>query len=247
VAAAELARLPVDVIVTYGTPPTAAAKRATTTIPIVMIGIGNPLRAGFVKSLARPGGNITGNTLLGPDIVAKRLQIFKEAIPSVSRVALLWNPNNASNVLNVDQIKVAAPALGMTFISVPIREAKEFDSALVAMLKQHPDMVMVTADPLQQRNMDRIIEFLAAKRLPAMFQLKKNVLAGGLMSYGPTLPRLFRHAAGYVHKILQGAKPADLPVEQPTKFELVVNLKTAKSIGLKLSEAFLLRADQVID
>jgi len=246
-AAAELARLPVNVIVTYGTPPTAAAKRATTKIPIVMIGIGNPLRAGFVESLARPGGNITGNTLLGPDMVAKRLQIFKEAIPTVSRVALLWNPNNASNVLNVDQIKVAAPALGMTYISVPIREAKEFDGALATMMKQRPDMVLVTADPLQQRNMDRIAQFLETERLPAMFQLKNNVLAGGLMSYGPTLPHLFRQAAGYVHKILRGARPADLPVEQPTKFELVVNLKTARALGLKIPESFLLRADQVID
>jgi putative ABC transport system substrate-binding protein len=246
-AAAELVRRPVDVIATYGTPPTVAAKRATTTIPIVMIGIGDPVRAGLAQSLAHPGGNITGNTILGPEVVAKRLQLFKEAIPSVWRVALLWNPDNASNLLNVEEIRVAAPALGMTFISVPVRSSEEFDSAFAAMMRERPDMLLVTADPLQQLHIGRIINFLATNPLPGMFQVRENVVAGGLMSYGASLPDLFRRGAGYVHRILQGTKAADLPVEQPTKFELVINLKTAKALGLAIPESFLLRADELIE
>jgi putative ABC transport system substrate-binding protein len=246
-AAAELVSRPVDVIATYGTPSTVAAKRATTTIPIVMIGIGDPVRAGLAQSLAHPIGNITGNTILGPDVVAKRLQLFKEAVPAVSRVALLWNPDNASNQHNFEEIRVAAPALGMAFISVPVRSAAEFDTAFATITRERPDGLLATAEPLQQLHVGRIINFLAISRLPGMFQVRENVVAGGLMSYGASLPDLFRRGAGYVHRILQGTKPADLPVEQPTKFELVINLKTAKALGLAISEAFLLRADELIE
>ena len=246
-AAAELVRLPVDVIATYGTPPTVAAMRSTTTIPIVMIGPGDPVRAGLVQSLAHPGANVTGNTILGPAVVAKRLQLFKEAVPALSRVALLWNPDNASNVLNIEEIQVAAPALGIAFISIPLRGSHEFYSVFAAIMRERPDGLLITADPVQQLHIGQIIDFLATNRLPAMFQVKENVLAGGLMSYGASVPDLFRDGARYVHRILQGSKPADLPVEQPTKFELVINVKTAKALGLAIPESFLLRADELIE
>ena len=246
-AAAELVRLPVDVIATFGTPPTVAAMRSTTTIPIVMIGIGDPVRAGLAKSLAHPGGNVTGNTILGAAVVAKRLQLFKEAVPTVSRVALLWNPDNASNVLNVEEVKAAAPALGMTFIPVALRSSNEFYSAFSAIMRERPDGLLITADPIQQLHIGQIIDFLATNRLPAMFQVRENVVAGGLMSYGASVPDLFRGGARYVHRILQGSSPVDLPVELPTKFELVINVKTAKALGLAIPESFLLRADELIE
>jgi putative tryptophan/tyrosine transport system substrate-binding protein len=246
-AAAALVRLPVDVIATYGTPASFAAKQATTTIPIVMISIGDPVRAGLVPSLARPGGNITGNTILGPDVGAKRLQILKEAIPTVSRVAFLWNPDNASNVLQFEEIRAAAPTLGVTVISVSVSPRTEFETAFAAMMKERPDAFAMTGEPFHQTHIAWIMDFVAKNRLPAVYQLSENVRAGGLMSYGASQPDLFRRAAGYVHKILQGTKPADLPVEQPVKFELAVNLKTAKALGLTIPESFLLRADEVIE
>jgi putative ABC transport system substrate-binding protein len=246
-AATDLARLPVDVIATYGTPPSIAAKAATTTIPIVMIGVGEVVRTGLVQSLAHPGGNITGNTILGPEVQPKRLQLFKEAIPAVSHVALLWNPDNSSSRLNFEEVRAAAAILGMTFTAVSVRRADELDSALAAMLRERPDALLVTADPLHQLHVGQVINFLANERLPGLFQLRENVVAGGLMSYGSSLPDLFRRGAGYVHKILQGTKPSDLPVEQPVKFELVLNLKTAKALGLTIPESFLLRADEVIE
>jgi putative ABC transport system substrate-binding protein len=246
-AAAELVRLPVDVIATYGTPPTIAAMRATTTIPIVMIGIGDALRAGVAQSLAQPGGNVTGNTILGAAVVGKRLQLFKEAVPRVSRVALLWNPDNASSVPMFEDVKVAAAALGVTLISVALHSSNEFYSAFTAITRERPDGLMVTGDPVSQLHIGQIIDFLATNRLPAMFFLRENVVAGGLMSYGASLPDLFRRGASYVQRILQGMRPADLPVEQPTKFELVVNVKTAKALGLAIPESFLLRADELIE
>jgi putative tryptophan/tyrosine transport system substrate-binding protein len=246
-AATDLAHRPVDVIATYGTPTSIAAKAATTTIPIVMIGVGDPVGTGLVQSIAHPGGNITGNTLLVPEVQPKRLQLFKEAVPALSRVALLWNPDNASNRLVAEEIRAAAPTLGMTFTVVPVRRADELDGALAAMMRERPDGLMVTGDPLHQVHLGRIINFLVNNRLPSLFLLRENVVAGGLMSYGASLPDLFRRGAGYVHKILQGARPADLPVEQPTKFDLIVNLKTAKALGLTIPESFLLLADEVIE
>jgi putative tryptophan/tyrosine transport system substrate-binding protein len=246
-AAAALVRRPVDVIATYATPASFAAKQATTTIPIIMISIGDPVRAGLVPSLARPGGNITGNTILGPDVGAKRLQILKEAIPTISRVAFLWNPDNASNVLQFREVQAAAPTLGMTVISVSVSPRIEFETAFAAMMKERPDAVAMTAEPFHQTHIAWIMDFMARNRLPAAYQLSETVRAGGLMSYGASQPDLFRRAAGYVHKILQGTKPADLPVELATKFDLAVNLKTAKALGLELTPTFIARADEVIE
>src|SRR5215831_1297949 len=199
-AATDLARRPVDIIATYGTPPSIAAKAATTTIPIVMIGVGDVVRTGLVQGLAHPGGNITGNTILGPEVQSKKLQLFKEAVPSVSRVAFLWNPDNASTRLSVEEIRAAAPTLGMTFIAVSVHRADELDGALTAMMREHPDGLMVSGDPLHQLHVRRIINFLANNRLPGLFQLRENVVAGGLMSYAASLPDLFRRGAGYVHR-----------------------------------------------
>jgi len=249
-AAAQLVHRPVDVIATYATPASLAAKQATTTIPIVMISVGDPVGAGLVPGIARPGGNITGNTNLGPDVGAKRLQILKEAISTVSRVAFLWNPDNASNVLQFQEVQAAAPTLGVTVISVSVSVSPriEFETAFAAMMKERPDALAMTAEPFHQTHIAWIVDFMAKNRLPAVYPLSENVRAGGLMSYGPSQPDLFRRAAGYVHKILQGTKPADLPVEQPTKFELVVNLRTAKALGLIVPESFLLqRATEVIE
>jgi len=246
-AATELAKLPVDVIVTLDSQATQAAKQATTTIPIVMAGIGDPVRAGFVTSLAHPGGNITGNTILGPEVAAKRLQLFKLAVPTISRVAFLWSPDNPSQTTYPDEWKAAARALGVEMLLVAVRSFDEFDSAFAAMMRERPDAFTMTADYLHQLHIGWIIDFLARNSLPGMYQVRENAIAGGLMSYGASLPDLVRRAAGYVHKILQGTRPADLPVEQPTKFDLIVNLKTAKALGLTIPEPFLLLADEVIE
>jgi len=246
-AATDLARRPVDVIATYGTAPSIAAKAATTTIPTVMIAVGDVVRTGLVQGLAHPGGNITGNTLLGPEVQPKRLQLFKEAVPALSRVALLWNPDNASSRLTAEEIRAAAATLGHDVHGCAGAHADELDGALAAMMRERPDGLMATGDPVHQLHVGRIIGFLANNRLPGVFYYRENVVAGGLMSYGASLPDLFRRAAGYVHKILQGTRPADLPVEQPTKFELVVNLRTAKVLGLTIPEPFLLLADEIIE
>ena len=238
---------PVDLIATFGTPPTQAAKAATTTIPIVMIGVGDPVGAGLVASLARPGGNITGNTVLSPDLGGKRLQILREAIASVSCVAYLANPDNASTVTTLAEMKVAAASAGMTVIGVEVGSGTDFDDAFTAMLRAHPDALLVSNDPLHQLHIDWIIAFLAQHRLPGMFQAKENVAAGGLMAYGASVPDLFRRAAAYVHRILEGAKPADLPVELPTKFDLAINLRTARALGLDLPPLMIARADEVIE
>jgi ABC-type uncharacterized transport system substrate-binding protein len=245
--AAELVRRPVDLIATFGTPPTHAAKQATTTIPIVMIGIGDPVGAGLVSSLARPGGNITGNTILGPDVAGKRLQLLKEVIPSLSRVAFLWNPDNASHPAQLAELQAAVQTLGLTLIPVAVGRSDEFDNAFAAMITERPDAFLMTNDPFHQLSIGTIIDFLANNHLPGMFLTREVVVAGGFLSYGANLPDLFRRGAEYVHKILKGTKPADLPVEEPVKFELVVNLKTAKAIGLSIPESFLLRADEVIE
>lgn len=244
--ATELARLPVDVIVVRGTPAAHAAKQATATIPIVAISVGDPVRSGLVASLARPGGNITGNSFLGPDIGPKRLQLLKELIPTVSRVAYLWNPDNASTTSQLQVLQLAAPNLGMKVLSVPLRNAADFDGVFAAMIKEHPQALLTTDDPLHQSLRGRTIDFLIKYRLPGIFVTRENVLAGGLMSYGAKVPELLRGGALYVHKILQGAKPAELPVEQPTTFELAINLKTAKALGITVPSTFLARADQVI-
>ena len=245
--AVELVHRPVDLIATFGTPPTLAAKQATTTIPIVMMGVGDPVGSGLVSSLARPGGNITGNTILGPEVAGKRLQLLKEVIPSLSRVVFLWNPDNASHPAQLAELRVAVEALGIKLLPVPVRSSDEFDNAFAAMMRERPDAFLMTNDPFHQLSIGRIIDFLANNRLPGMFVTREVTVAGGLLSYGASLPDLFRRGAVYVHKILQGTKPADLPIEQPVKFVLVVNLKTAKAMGLSIPESFLLRADETIE
>jgi putative ABC transport system substrate-binding protein len=245
--AAELVRRPVDLIATYGTPATYAAKEATATIPIVMIGVGDPVRAGLVASLARPGGNVTGNTVLSPDLGPKRLQILREVIANVRRVVYLANPDNASNMAALAETKIAASEAGTVLIPVEVRTVGDFDPAFAAIMRERPDAILVSNDPFHQLHIGRIIEFLAKNRLPAMFQSKESVTVGGFIGYGPNLPDLFRRAAGYVHRILQGTNPADLPVELPTKFDLAVNLKTAKALGLELTPTFIARADEVIE
>ena len=245
--AAELVRRPVDLIATFGTPPTRAAKDATTAIPIVMIAVGDPVGAGLISSLARPGGNITGNTILGPDVAGKRLQLIKEVVPSTARVAFLWNPDNASHPAHLAELQATVQSLGMTLLPVAVRSSDGFDNAFAAMIEERPDAFLMTNDPYHQLSIGTIIDFLINNRLPAMFLTREVVAAGGLLSYGASLPDLFQRAASYVQKILQGTKPADLPIEQPVKFELVVNLKTAKAIGLTVPESFLLRADEVIE
>jgi putative ABC transport system substrate-binding protein len=246
-AAAELAALPLDAIVTYGTPPSRAAKAATSTIPIVMIAIGDPVRAGLVQSLAKPGGNVTGNTILSPDLAPKRLQLVKEIIPTAQRVTLLWNPDNVSNAVILEQMRAAAPSVGLAFSAVEARSSADLDTAFAILAREKPDAVLLTSDPLHHAHKQRIIDFLNQNRLPGMFQTRDDAAAGGLMSYGAIFAEMFWQGAFFVQKILQGVKPADIPVQTPHRFELIVNLKTAKAIGITISEAVLLRADQVIE
>lgn len=246
-AATELAQLPVDVIMTYGTPASRAAKAATSTIPIVMIAIGDPVRAGLVQSIAHPSGNITGNTILSPDLGPKRLQLIKEIVPTARRVALLWNPDNASNTLIFEQLRDAAPALGFSFTGIEARSVGDFDNAYATLLRERPDALLTTSDPVHYSNVQHTIAFLTQNRLPAMFQTRADVEAGGLMSYGANFAALFAQGAFFVDKILHGIKPADIPVQTPQRFELVINLKTAHAIGVKISEDVLLRTDAVIE
>ena len=246
-AARELASLPVNILVVYGSSATRAARQATSTIPIVMIGIGDPVRARFVTNLARPGGNVTGTTSLGPELIGKRIEILKECVPGLARVAFLWNPDNDSNLAFLEELIIAVPALGLQLISVPMRTSEEYEGAFAAMMQRQPNAFVTQNDPLILQHIGQIIDFVAEHRLPAMYQAKENVEAGGLMAYGATLSDLFTRSAWYVHRILQGAKPADLPVEQPTKFELSINLKTAKALGIEVPPTLLARADEVID
>jgi putative ABC transport system substrate-binding protein len=244
--ATDLVRLKVDVLVTSGTAATQAAMQATTTIPIVMVGTGDPLRSGLVASLARPGGNVTGLTQLGAEVAGKRLQILKDTVPNVSRVAFLWSRANASHIPYLNDLQAAARGLRLTLQSVEVQELHEFESVFAGMMRERPDALIVTADATHQRRQAWIVDFAAKRRLPTMYQLKEYVEAGGLMSYGTSIADHYRRAATYVDKVLKGAKPADLPVEQPTKFELVINLKTAKALGLTIPQTILHQADQVI-
>ena len=246
--AAELVRLQPNVIVTAGTPGALAAMQATKTIPIVMASSGDPVGAGLVTSLARPGGHVTGFTIVGPQIEGKRLDLLKEAVPELSRVAVLWNPSNPALVSYFDTIENAGRTLRISLDPVAeVRRADELDNAFFAIASARPRALLVVADRFLLAHRKRIVEFAAAKRLPGMFPYREYVEAGGLMSYAPSNIELFRGAATYVDKILKGAKPGDLPVQEPTKLELIVNLKTSKAIGLTVPESFLLRADELIE
>jgi putative tryptophan/tyrosine transport system substrate-binding protein len=244
--AAELVQLPVDIIVASGSPGTQAAQQATSTIPIVMASVGDPVGSGFVASLAQPGGNITGLSVLGAGLSTKRLELLHEIVPTLSRLAVLWNPANPNQRAHVDALQVGVRALGVALQSVEVRTPDEFDSAFTALTRERPDALYLTADSMHQRYIERIIAFAATSGLPAMYQVPGNVRAGGLMAYGASVPALFRRAAYYVDKVLKGAKPGDLPVEQPTKFELIINLKAAKALGLTIPPSLLLQADEVI-
>jgi putative tryptophan/tyrosine transport system substrate-binding protein len=246
-AAKELASIPVDVIVAFGTVATQAAQAATQTIPIVMVAVGNPVREGLVASLAHPGRNVTGTSLLSPEVAPKRLQLLKQVIPSAARVAALFNPNNASNIIFRDEIETAARDLGISLVQVEASTVADLDTNLRGILSQRLDALMATGDPFLIFQMRKIIDFLESNRIPGIFVVREYVLAGGLMSYGASIPDLFRRSATYVHKILQGTKPSDLPVEQPTKFDLVLNLKTAKTLGLTFPQTLLATADEIVE
>jgi putative tryptophan/tyrosine transport system substrate-binding protein len=246
-AAKELASIPVDVIVANGSPSSQAAQAATRTIPIVMVSVGDPVRAGLVASLARPGGNVTGPSALGPDLAPKRLQLLQQVIPSLLRVALLFNPNNASNIITRDEIETAARDLGVNLIRVEASSVPDLDTNLRGMLSQRPDALMTTADAFLLSQIPKIIDFLENNRIPGMFADREYVLAGGLMSYGASILDSFRRGGTYVHKILQGTKPSDLPVEQPTKFEFIINLTTAKALGLTIPASLMSLADELIE
>ena len=246
--AAELARLKVDLIVAGPTPPALAAKNATGTIPIVMTAVGDPVRLGLVTSLARPGGNVTGVSFdVGLAVFPKALELLRESVPKVRRVAVLSNPANPAQAVAIRDVTAAARSLGLQLRLLEARAPDAFDGAFAAMGKDRVDALLVLTDPVFIIHKARLADLAARHRLPSMYAIKENVEAGGFMSYGPSLVAAFRRAAVFVDKIFKGANPADLPVEQPTKFELAINLKTAKALGLKIPPSILARADQVIE
>ena len=244
--AAELVRLKVDVIVTSSTPAIQAVKQATGTIPIVMAFSGDPVGTGLVASLAKPGGNVTGLSDIGPEISGKQLELLKEAFPTISRVGFFLNPSNQSNRLRLKAAELTAGELKVQIQALEVRSTSDLEKAISTTSKGRAQALMTVRDPAVYANQARILEFAAENRLPTMHMDKEPVEAGGLMSYGPDVPDLFRRAAIYVDKILKGAKPADLPVERPTKFEFVINLRTAKQIGVTIPPNVLARADKVI-
>jgi putative tryptophan/tyrosine transport system substrate-binding protein len=245
---ADLVRLNVDLIVAGGTPVALAAKQATSTIPIVAVAMADPVADGLVTSLARPGGNITGNTLLAPELGPKRLQLLREVVPGVPRVAILQHPGVYAERTMRDMLEgVRAAAVGIELQVLEARGPDDFDAAFAAMAKAHAGALNVFPSPMFYINYRRIVDLAAKHQLPAMYVFREAVEAGGLICYGADIPDLFRRAAAYVDKILRRARPADLPVEQPTKFELAINLKSAKALGLTIPPLLLLRADQVIE
>ena len=244
--AAELVRLKVDVLLVTNTAAVLAAKHATTTIPIVMAGVAYPVESGLVSSLARPGGNITGLASLQHELIGKRLELLKAVLPTVSRVAVLWNPANPAHAVAVREADVATQALGVQLHLVEARGPDAFDRAFAAMTRAHAGALLVLGDPLVFEHRRRLVELAVRSRLPTMHNIRPYVETGGLMAYGPRTTDLRRRAAVYVDKILKGAKPADLPVEQPTTFELIINLKTAEALGLTIPPTLLFQADEVI-
>jgi len=245
--ASELVRLNVDVILTWGTPATRAAKQATATIPIVIGAIADPIGTGIVTNLARPGGNVTGVTSISSQIEVKRLEALKEFRPQIARVATIWNPSNPVSALILKQTQAAAEALRIEILPVGVKSARELDGAFASIRERRPDALSVQPEVFLLDQRTRILAFAAASGIPAVYGYREFVDAGGLMFFGPNWPDLFRRSASYVDRILKGAKPADLPIEQPTKFELVINAKAAKALGLTIPPPLLLRADQIID
>jgi putative tryptophan/tyrosine transport system substrate-binding protein len=244
--AAELVRLKVDVIVTIATPPTVAAKQATAIIPIVFAAASDPVGTGLVASLARPGGNVTGLSNQISDAGGKKIELLREVVPGLRRLAILANVGNPASVLDMGEAEATARALGLDVTTFEIRRAEDISPAFDA-LRGRADALYVCVDPLVNTHRIRINTLALAARLPTMHGLREYVEAGGLMSYGPNLPDLLRRAADYVDKILRGAKPGDIPVEQPTRFDLIFNLTTAKALGLEIPPTLLARADEVIE
>jgi ABC-type uncharacterized transport system substrate-binding protein len=245
--AADLVRQQVNVIVTVGTPAGFAAKEATTTIPIVLGANSDPVGVGLVASLARPGGNITGNSLMAPQLSAKRLDILRALSPGISRFAILWDSSNPGMAQRVRETEIAADQSHVFLHAVGPRNADELDTAFADLLKQRPDALLVTTEAFTRRYLSRILDFASSNKIPALFEDSSYVEAGGLMSYGPDYKAVFRTAATLVVRILKGARPADLPVQQPTKFELVINLKTARALGLEVPANILALADRTVE
>jgi len=243
---AELIALKVDVIVGAGTPAALAARKATQSLPFVMIAVGDPVATGLVASVARPGGNLTGLTSVAPELEGKRLQLLREVLPRLTRLAVLWNPASPFQVMAETEVQSAAQALEMEVFSLGVRNVAEIDKVLPSILGWRPDGLLVLADRLFLHNRDRIAGFVVQNRLPSVHAYRELVEAGGLMSYGPSYADMHRRAAAFVDKILRGARPADLPVERPAKFELVLNLAAARKLGLSVPPALLARADEVI-
>jgi putative tryptophan/tyrosine transport system substrate-binding protein len=245
--ATELVRLPVDVIQTATSPSIRAAQQATRTIPIIMGNCQDPVSEGFIASLARPGGNITGQTLLSPDLAAKRLQLLKEVVPTLSRVAVLWNASDPALALSLRETLAAAQTLRLEFRSLGVRDPSEFEVAFRTAIQENAEALVILEDNLTFRFRSEIASLAEATKMPAMYGLREYTEAGGLVAYGPNLAQMYRHSATFVDKILKGAKPADLPVEQPTRFELLINLKTARTLGLDVPPILLARTDEVIE
>jgi len=245
--AQDFVREHVDVIVTIGTPAGFAAIRATSTIPIVLGAISDPVGLGLVKSLARPGGNATGNSLMAPELSAKRLEILRMLAPGISRFAILWDSSNPGMAERVHETQVAADQTHVLLHVVGPRNVEELEAAFADLLRQRPDALLVTTEAFTRQHLSRILDFANQNKIPAMFEDSFFVEAGGLMSYGPNYEEVFRTAAVFVDKILKGARPADLPVEQPTKFQLVLNLKTAKALAIDIPPNLLTMADRVIE
>jgi putative tryptophan/tyrosine transport system substrate-binding protein len=245
--AAELANLNVDVLFTsWGTAAALAAKQVTTTVPIVMGAVGDPVAAGLVASLARPGGNVTGLSSLTLDLEGKRLELLKDLLPTLARVAVLWDPTNPYSALALDQTQQTAQRMGVQIYPVRVHEAEDFDSAFATLARERPDALIVHGYIVLVQHRTRIVDFVAQHRLPTIYSLRDFVEAGGLMAYGVHLPEVYRRAAAHVDKVLKGTKPADIPVEQPTRFELIINLKTARELGLTMPPTLLALVDEVI-
>jgi putative ABC transport system substrate-binding protein len=245
--AAELARLQLDAILAYTTPGAIAIRKATTTIPIVFLFVGDPVGAGVVPSLAHPGGNATGISLLATELSGKRLEILLEIAPKASRVAMLWNDANTGMVLRAREAQDAAAKRGVMIKSVGVHDLISFDSAFAMIGSERIDALLTLVDPFTSQHRKRIVDFAAQRRLPAIYEAGEFVESGGLISYGPNLLVIERRAAEYVDKIFKGVKPADLPVEQPSKFEMLVNMKTATELSLPIPPSVMLRADRVIE
>jgi putative tryptophan/tyrosine transport system substrate-binding protein len=244
---AELVRLKVDVLVVGTTPGALAAKRATRTIPVVMYAVGDPVGSGLVASLSRPGGNLTGLSLFNKEVSGKRLELLKETLPGISRVAVLTNPGNPVHAAFWTETQSAAHVLGLQLQAIEVRRPEDFDPAVAAATRDRAEALLVFDDSLTLGYRTRLVALAAARRLPTMYGLREFADAGGLLSYGPSNLAMYRRTATFVDKVLKGAKPADLPVEQPTTFELVVNLKAAKALGLRFPPSVLARADQIIE